>query len=256
MQPSDRGTWAPKPGADGTYTLTLTGAAAQTVYFSDRPERIVGLAPTQRFLDGLGFTPVNPPNAALVATQEGSEEQDILVIELLNPGYDADAGTLVYEARVLADYAEPGLGHLARQQTDYELPESFGTGSLFIDDCADSTDACWRFYYNADDTPCDKYALAGYMTIGNCWNSNALRCEPCRGYTNLCYSTFSSVCTGPTLPMGRAGTTSTIADHLVVARQGAGVSVHRSRPFPRRPDPGRWCVQAGVHRCDRPAPGR
>jgi hypothetical protein len=31
------GTWAPKAGADGVYTLTLSGAAAQTIYFSDRP---------------------------------------------------------------------------------------------------------------------------------------------------------------------------------------------------------------------------
>ena len=73
VQPFDSGAWSPTSGADATYTLTLTGAAAQTVYFSDRPERIVGLAPTQRFLDGLGFTPNNPPNAALVATPDGSE---------------------------------------------------------------------------------------------------------------------------------------------------------------------------------------
>src|SRR5688572_22930191 len=40
------GTWQPADEA-GTYTLTLEGTAAQTVYFSDRPERIVGLAPMQ-----------------------------------------------------------------------------------------------------------------------------------------------------------------------------------------------------------------
>jgi hypothetical protein len=97
-QTFDSGTWAPKDEAAGTYTLTLTGAAAQTTYFSDRPERVVGLAPTQQFLDGLGFTPANPPNAALV-TQTAGGESDILVLELIDPVYDANAGTLTYEAR-------------------------------------------------------------------------------------------------------------------------------------------------------------
>ncbi|MEZ4507826.1 MAG: hypothetical protein R2848_18695 [Thermomicrobiales bacterium] len=51
--------------------------------------------PTDRFLEGLGFTPVNPPNAAaVVRTPEG--ERDVLVVELFNPvytrEYDADGG--------------------------------------------------------------------------------------------------------------------------------------------------------------------
>ena len=44
VQPFDGGTWAPKAGEDGTFVLTLTGAAAQTTYFSDRPERDTGRA--------------------------------------------------------------------------------------------------------------------------------------------------------------------------------------------------------------------
>jgi hypothetical protein len=133
VQPFASGTWGPKEGGEGAFTLTLSGVAGQTVYFSDRPERIVGLIPTQKLLDTLGFSPENPPNAAIVATPDGSDEQDILVIELLNPVYDADAGTLTYDATVLSDYGDPGLAHLAQQQQDDELPESFGEGSLFID---------------------------------------------------------------------------------------------------------------------------
>ncbi len=173
VQPFDAGTWAPKPGADGTFTLTLTGAAAHAVYFSDRPERIVGLTPTQRFLDALGFTPDNPPNAALVApSADGSDTQEILVIELLNPVYDAAAGTLVYEARVLADYSEPGLAHLARQQTDYDLPESFGAGSLFIDDCPDIQLNCYDV--NNPST------IVGTTMAGTCyqwWPPGCLLCQ-------------------------------------------------------------------------------
>ncbi len=178
VQPFDGGAWAPKPGEEGTYTLTLTGAAAQTAYFSDRPERIVGLAPTQTFLDGLGFTPENPPNAALVATPEGSDAQDILVIELLAPVYDAASGTLTYDARVLADYGGRGLAHLAQQQTDFEYPEAFGEGSLFIDDCPDSyNDGC--FYQDPNNS--DSYTYIGDVSSGNCWNG--LVCKPCGSYS-------------------------------------------------------------------------
>ncbi len=186
VQPFDGGAWAPKAGDEGTYTLTLTGAAAQTAYFSDRPERIVGLAPTQAFLDGLGFTPENPPNAALVAhTADGA--QDILVIELLTPVYDGDAGTLTYDARVLADYGERGLAHLAQQQTDFEYPETFGEGSLFIDDCPDSIDRCW---YDSD----TGRSYVGDITSGNCWD--VWICEPCGSYSYQCNATFPDTCQG------------------------------------------------------------
>jgi len=174
-QSFDAGTWIPKSEANGAYTLALTGAAASTTYFSDRPERVVGLAPTQRFLDGLGFTPENPPNAALVTQTEGGE-QDILVIELFAPSYDAGAGTLTYEAKVLADYGERGLAYLARQQADYELAASFGEGSLFIDDCPDSLlDGCY-FAVNNDWT--STWNFLGYISSGNCWkneNEKSLR---------------------------------------------------------------------------------
>ncbi len=187
VQPFDAGTWAPKPGEDGVYTLTLSGAAAQTVYFSDRPERIVGLAPTLRFLDALGFTPENPPNAALVATVEGSDEQEVLVIELLNPVYDADAATLTYDARVLNDYGEAGLAYLAQQQTDYELPETFGAGSLFIDDCPDGTVTCTNHFDGS---------VVGSFSIGFCWTSS-LCCQVCCtdcDYELQCTQQFGDAC--------------------------------------------------------------
>ena len=194
VQPFDAGTWAPKPGAEGVYTLTLTGAAAHTTYFSDRPERDTGLAPTQPFLDGLGFTPKNPPNAALVVqTQSGTE--DILVVELFNPVYDAKAAILTYEAKVLRDYSGRGLADLAQKQADYKLDASFGEGSLFIDNCADSIESCFVYTYGADGTSCT-YNYVGNITSGNCWNNNSWRCEPCASYDAQCYSTFPTVCNG------------------------------------------------------------
>lgn len=195
VQPFDSGTWAPKTGEDGVYTLTLTGAAANTVYFSDRPERIVGLSPTQDFLDGLGFTPANPPNAAVVTEGDGGQ-QDVLVIELFNPVYDAEASTLTYDAKVLADYGEPSLAHLARQQTDYELPETFGAGSLFIDDCAAGVGTCYQEINN------ELVVVGELQNVDCCWQSDASPqgCGPCdddawsRAHGKACAEAFPETC--------------------------------------------------------------
>ncbi len=73
LQAFQSGSIAPKDGgSEGRYTLTLEQGLGQTIYFSDRPERLVGASPTPQFLAGLGFPPDNPPNAALVvATTRG-----------------------------------------------------------------------------------------------------------------------------------------------------------------------------------------
>jgi len=166
VQVAQGGTWAPKEGEAGVYTLTLTGAAAQTVYFSDRPERVVGVLPMQDFLATLGFTPENPPNAALVA--QTNQGEDVLVIELLSPVYDEAAGTLTYDARVLENYREEGLRFLADRQDDPTMPEQFGAASLFVDgpSCPDG-----YVYCNRDNR------RVGQLTSGLCYTP--IRCEVC-----------------------------------------------------------------------------
>ena len=190
VQPFESGTWTPKDGEDGMYTLTLSGADANTVYFSDRPERIVGLAPNQQFLDGLGFPPDNPPNAAVVAARgngsgvDGSDHE-VLVIELYNPVYDPGTGTLAYEARVLADYGEQGLAHLAGQQQDYEFGETFEEGSLFIDGCSSRTITC--------------HDKTSGITIGKaeskmCMNYVLMQCEHCKTAAHVCGNAYPDRC--------------------------------------------------------------
>ena len=173
VQTAEAGTWMPKSGEEGVYTLTLTGAAAQTIYFSDRPDRIVGTAPMQQFLDNLGFTPDNPPNAAMVTGTGDAEE--VLIIELYNPTYDAEADTLTYEARVLEDYDEDGLAFVAQRQGDTDLPSSFGHTSLFIDDCPDA-----RYCGNAGlrDVPVPECDIPG-GPYGRCWHWSSLSCSLC-----------------------------------------------------------------------------
>ena len=86
-----------------------------------------------------GFTPADPPNAALVA--QTSQGEDILIVELSNPRYDQAAGTLAYDVRVLAGYTGTGLADLAVRQADDEFASSFTTPHLFIDGCGSGQ--CW-----------------------------------------------------------------------------------------------------------------
>ena len=161
----------PVPGGGADYLLTLEGHTGNTVYFSDRPERIFGEAPTQAFLDGLGFMPDNPPNAALI-TNDADGNEDILVVELIEPSYDAEAGTITYGVNILSDY-EGGLDFVAGRQQDEDLAPGFGEASLFIDDCPDANPLyCLR--------ACG--ASVGDLGVrGTCWSWSGFDCEPCSG---------------------------------------------------------------------------
>lgn len=199
------GTLTAHPTEADLYTLTVTGGPDQTVYFSDRPDRIVGTLPTTQFLDGLGFAPDNPPNAALVARTDGGEE--IVVVELLNPVYterfEPDAiVTLTYDVRILADYQEDGLAHLAARRGDAAPPETFGTASLFIDDCADGT---WGCYARSGGSLLT--SPVGYVQSGQCWSWKFLQCASffCENGTSpssLCESKYGR---GPNSPCGELG---------------------------------------------------
>ncbi len=185
VQMADSGSWAPKPGEDGVYLLTLRGSGEQTLYFSDRPDRIVGTMPTDQFLDTLGFTPVNPPNAAVVVTTpEG--ERDVLVIELMNPVYTRSFGengeeVLVYEALVLSGYQGTGLAEWTPQVADNELPREFDNISLFIDDCPDA-EGCYVDKRDPDsDGPFHRVYVGPIPggPYGRCFNWYSSRCEQC-----------------------------------------------------------------------------
>lgn len=181
VQTARSGTWTEKPDEEGVYTLTLTGLPAQTVYFSDRPDRMVGTQTTSEFLAALGFVDENPPNAALVTTTDAG--QDILVIELFNPiyteGADASGATLTYDARILESYHETRLGGVAELQSDpVTIPASFDGASLFIDDCADGQIWCgkWR-KVGPGDYHLDQ--VSDTFSFGCCWHYFPPGCMPC-----------------------------------------------------------------------------
>ena len=101
--------------------LTLNDVP-QIIYFSDRPERIVGHAPVAKFLalwdEGPDNFVVDPPNAVLSILGERGKRTGIedTVIELFRPRQGD--GSVTFDIRILS-------GH---------IPASFGAASLFIDE--------------------------------------------------------------------------------------------------------------------------
>jgi len=202
VQLFDHGTWTRDSGDDSVFLLNLTGAAAQTLFFSDRPERIVGTVDTAQFLDTLGFTPINPPNAALVVrTPEGA--RDVLVIELFDPAYSEDINdpgnvTVAYRARVLESYHGDGLTAWVAEQDDEELPAQFEDISLFIDDCPDMFDCQGWVTVNEDGHWVTLGPVPG-GPYGRCWSWAGLYCRPCFNsadyYDGLCNNAYAG-CNG------------------------------------------------------------
>jgi hypothetical protein len=126
-----------------TFTMTLEGSTGQTVYFSDRPERLVGRLTDEQFLDSRAFDPADPPNAAII-TGSGDAET-ILIVELTEPSYDATTTAVTYAAQVLRGQPEDDtLASLAARKTESGLGDSLGPVTLFIDQgaCQPDNVAC------------------------------------------------------------------------------------------------------------------
>ncbi len=81
--------------------LTLRGVNGSTLYFSDRPDRIVGHVPTTEFVahwgEGADSFKADPPNAALSIV--GGKEPKQFVVELKAPRLKG--GNLIYDVKVL-----------------------------------------------------------------------------------------------------------------------------------------------------------
>jgi hypothetical protein len=70
-------------------TMTLLGLTPHTIYFSDRPQRIVGHITTHRFLewwsDGDDSFAADPPNAVLAWGEHGTDAPDEAVVVISDP---------------------------------------------------------------------------------------------------------------------------------------------------------------------------
>lgn len=203
VQSFGAGELAPKAGEEDLLTLTVDHLAGQTVYFSDRPERIVGMVATERLLGrgddsgtatpaaGLGFSPADPPNAALVfAGADGSDDHgEVIVVELIDPTYNRATGRATYDVRVLADYTVVDLNLEQQPLTTLEATREFEAASLFIDDCPDGYVTCSR----------GGTVVGQFPTTGFCYNWGNVCCAPCSNgdltaWTVKCNSAYPEQC--------------------------------------------------------------
>jgi hypothetical protein len=78
----------------GDGTMTLLGLTPHTIYFSDRPERIVGHLTTHRFLqwwnEGDDSFAVDPPNAVLAWGEPGTDTPEEAVVVISDPAVTED----------------------------------------------------------------------------------------------------------------------------------------------------------------------
>ena len=94
--------------------MTLYGVPSQTVFFTDRPNRVIGSLPTDKFVakwttdTGPNGFAKDPPNAAVTVFEPGGAKTAI--VELSNPRLDGDK--LSYNVKVLQGIAsaQPAAG--------------------------------------------------------------------------------------------------------------------------------------------------
>ena len=102
----------------GPGTLTLLRVAPSTLYFSDRPQRVVGHLSSQHFMDlwdqGKNSFAADPPNAVLASLDDREALSDAVVV-LHSPKLEGDQ--ITYQVDVL----------------EAELPDESGPCTLFID---------------------------------------------------------------------------------------------------------------------------
>ncbi len=198
-------------GGGASYLVTLDGHSGQTIYFADRPDRPdrrAGAVPTEQFLGGLGFSPGNPPNAALVA--EFKAGQGVVVLQLIEPAFDAESGQLTYGAELLQGYGGENLAPVVADELAARLPAEFGPAALFIDDCPNYSVCLMESWAMFNGKP----VYIGLDTIGAipggpylaCFDSTTGVCAPCDAtqeeLRNLCNSTYPDPCMGECFPGG------------------------------------------------------
>jgi hypothetical protein len=175
LQSFRAGSIAPKEGEDGTYTLTLGQGVGKTVYFSNRPERMVGASPTADFLQALGFSDDNPPNAALVI-DDGNGGTEVAVVELYNPLFDPVSPGVSYDIKVLGEWERTlELGFHEAPADLSTVSATFGDAHLFIDDCGFYDITC------IDTAACgtNRAVVGTYSGLPYCWAWNQAACVPC-----------------------------------------------------------------------------
>jgi hypothetical protein len=86
-----------------------------------------------------GFTPANPPNAALVL-----DDGSMLVVELIDPTYEAATGMVTYQIQVLEEVEQVDLQLQQAPLSAAEAPRDFTAATLVIDGCPQGNIVCTK----------------------------------------------------------------------------------------------------------------
>ena len=130
----------------GRMTLTLDDVSGTTTIFTDRPARKSGAISTASFAASFqAFFGNDPPNADLSSLEVGKGEY---TVELRNPHYSANSGTLTYE---ISPVGKEGS----------KLPRKLGPLSLFIDVGGSAWDTRLHFSLATDGGLCKVNGFPG-----------------------------------------------------------------------------------------------
>ncbi len=95
--------------------VTFHGLSPATLFFSDRPQRVVGHLTAKQFVEewgkGENSFAVDPPNAVISFLEEGDEAPEDAIVVLKDPQLEGDAITYGYE--VLEGAVPPSGEHVS-----------------------------------------------------------------------------------------------------------------------------------------------
>jgi hypothetical protein len=134
VQTFSEGTWTPISDDQGGFVLTLTGVTDSSIAIFGQSQGMVSTVSTDESLASIGVAPGEGATAALVV--QASDGERVVLVEILDPFYDAAGGALIYTAHVVDGAVSGGLSLFADRKADGEFPESFEAGHLFIDTTA------------------------------------------------------------------------------------------------------------------------
>ncbi len=131
VQSFDSGRLAPEAGSTDLATLAFEQPLRDALYFSERPNRVVGSYATEELLEIVRQAGPDPVNAALIADLEAGGEVQV-VVELLQ-GEINTAGTVNYAVRLLGEADHTSLALEESSLSELVEPIQLGRGHLFID---------------------------------------------------------------------------------------------------------------------------
>lgn len=126
------GSFRPNPTETGAYVLTFLGVKPHTLVSIDQPQRIVGSWTNTDFVQRWKAGATTSLNGVLLSHDVTDGKEYAIAVTLMDPAFNAFAGTLTYKATLATDMSENGLV-ISPDRHMEEFPEILRSPALFID---------------------------------------------------------------------------------------------------------------------------